>query len=161
MQGGSRGQKSKGSHWVKTKVRAGSVLLKALSTIGNTVPPCPPPACFQDPGDGTGHPDNQDSVPHLRICHQSHLQRPLGRHPLGAWGSGEGHLWGCPAPSPDARRMSCSSRQRWQCRAAQTGRPSNNGADHWGLTREEETKPTSHQPMKTSIRWKGRQNHER
>lgn len=61
----------------------------------------------------------------------------------------------CPAPSPDARRMSCSSRQRWQCRAAQTGRPSNNGVQTAGASRgKKETKPYLTLCTKTSIRWK-------
>ena len=105
-----------------------------------------------------GHPDNRDNVPISGSVTNHTPKALLSCRAASSWGLGirRGTSLGrCPASPPDARRMICSSRQRWQCRAEQTGRPSNNGVQTAGASRRK--KKTKHHLTlytKTSVRWK-------
>lgn len=158
----SRGQSPKGVPLVKTEVWAGPGPPRGSK---HSRRPClfqslraRPPPVFRTLVMARGHPDNRDNVPISGSVTNHTPKALLSRRAASSWGLGirRGTSLGrCPASPPDARRMICSSRQRWQCRAEQTGRPSNNGVQTAGASRrKEKTKPHLTLYTKTSVRWK-------
>ena len=120
----------KGPHCVKTEAWAG---LGPPQGSRHNRQPClfqslraRPPPVFRTLVMARGHPDNRDNVPISGSVTNHTLKALLSCRAASSWGLGirRGTSLGrCPASPPDAHRMICSSRQRWQCRAEQEGPP--------------------------------------
>ena len=142
----------KGSHWVKTEVCSGPgppqgskhdrqpCLFQSLEAPGaHSTPSVPAPCLFSGPWWWHGATQTIRTMPPPQdLSLTTPTKALLSCRLASSWGLGirRGTSLGrCPASLPDAHRMICSSRQRWQCRALQTGRPSNKGVQTAGASR--------------------------